>query len=150
MGSLPLHIENIYLRRNFKDFGEYIDFITQRLEKEGLIKKNYKESILEREKVFPTGLDTGSIKVAIPHTDHTTSNTTAIILTTLETPVLFRMMDDPEKEIPVQIIIHILFDKAEKQLEVLENLMKILKNQEILQRIISSEEAIDVYHLLIS
>ena len=55
---------------------------------EGYVKESYSDAIIEREKKYPTGLPTGEICVAIPHTDPEHVNDAAICLSILEKPVI--------------------------------------------------------------
>ncbi|WP_052123348.1 PTS sugar transporter subunit IIA [Heyndrickxia coagulans] len=148
MGNIPLEVKNIYVKRKFSNSEEFFEIITAKLEKEGMINEGYYDAITNREKTYPTGLDTGQIKVAIPHTDCQFSNTTQLIVTTLEKPVKFKKMDDPDSEVNVSVIILILFDNPNKQLELLSEIMKIVKNQELLAGILKANTPEEVYQLL--
>ena len=55
----------------------------------GLVKDTYKQAILDREKEFPTGLNTGGCNIAIPHADVTHVNEASICVGILEEPVMF-------------------------------------------------------------
>ncbi|KYC60124.1 MULTISPECIES: PTS sugar transporter subunit IIA [Heyndrickxia] len=148
MGNIPLEVKNIYVKRNFSSADDFFKVITSKLEKEGMIKEGYYNAITNREKTYPTGLDTGQIKVAIPHTDCKFSNKTQLIVTTLEKPVKFKRMDDPDSEVSVSVIILILFDNPNKQLKLLSEIMKIVKNQELLAEILKAKTPEEVYQLL--
>lgn len=148
MINIPLQLENIYVNQTFSNQQEFFETITNKLKEKGLIKDGYYEAINSRENKYPTGLDSGLLKVAIPHTDYEYSNTTDLIVTTLEKPIIFNAMDNPDLEIEVDIIILILFDNPEKQLELLTNIMKIIQNQELLKEISNATTSQEVYQLL--
>ncbi|MCI1881988.1 MAG: PTS sugar transporter subunit IIA [Sporolactobacillus sp.] len=139
MDASLLDNRDIFIGKTFSSCHAFYDFITDHLLFEQKIKDGYKQSILHREEKFPTGLDTGLIKVAIPHTDYNQSNTTQLVITTLSQPVKFRQMDKPSKEIAVSIILLILFDKPQKQLTLLQQIMKIVQNQQILTEIMAQK-----------
>lgn len=148
MGNIPLKVDNIYVKEKFSNQEEFFKTIAKRLKEKGLVKEGYYKAIIDRENVYPTGLDSGLIKVAIPHTDYEYSNTTELIVTTLKEPIKFQLMDDPEKEEDIKIIILILFDNPEKQLELLTNIMTIIQNQKLLSEILNATTSQEIYQSL--
>lgn len=132
--------DDIFLDKNFGDTDAYYKEICTHLLQEGKIDSNYLNSIETREKKFPTGLNTGKICVAIPHTDYQHSKTTQLVITTLGKPIYFKQMDDPSKSCPVTIIIQILFDSPEKQLILLKELMKMIQNQKFLNKVMDAKD----------
>ncbi|MBG1273994.1 PTS sugar transporter subunit IIA [Lactobacillus paracasei subsp. paracasei] len=131
---------DIFIDQEFQDEQEYFEVVTQHLLKEGKVKAIFLESILQRERSYPTGLDTGEIKVAIPHTDYTNANTTQLVVTTFKSPVGFHQMDDPDYVIPVNVAIMILFNNPEKQPQMLKYIMGIVQSQENLHEIINTKD----------
>lgn len=131
--------QDIFINKSFKDVNSYYEFICQHLKKENKIDNKYLDSIKNREKKFPTGLKTGKICVAIPHTDYQHSKTTQLVITTLSEPLKFHKMDDPKNFCNVSIIIQILFNTPEKQLILLKDLMRLIQNQTFLQDIKNAE-----------
>ena len=87
--------------------------------------EKYLDSIIDREKIFPTGLKIGNINIAIPHTDHKYSNIEGIVLSTLKSPLIFKRMDDPDKDVSVDIIIHLFFNTGDKKVEVLPKILQM-------------------------
>lgn len=147
MDQSLLDSQDIFINKSFASREEFYGFITEHLLSEKKIKPSYKESILKREENFPTGLDTGSIKVAIPHTDYNQSKTTQLVITTLAEPIKFRQMDDPSQEIDISIILLILFNQPKKQLVLLQQIMKIVQNQQILTNILSQKTSDSMINL---
>ncbi|MFT8459932.1 MAG: PTS sugar transporter subunit IIA [Liquorilactobacillus ghanensis] len=130
---------DIFIDRKFQNEQEYFEVIAQHLLKERKVKSSFLDSVLQREKNYPTGLDTGKIKVAIPHTDYTKANTTQLVVTTFKSPVGFHQMDNPNNIIPVNLAIMILFNNPEKQPQMLKYIMKIVQNQANLHEIINTK-----------
>ena len=58
----------------------------------GFVHESYKDAVIERERVFPTGLPTQGINVAIPHTDSIHVKKEGFLVGVLEQPVTFEMM----------------------------------------------------------
>ena len=59
------------------------------LKNKGFVKETYGEALLQREKEYPTGLETGETNVAIPHVDIKHVNSAAIAVGILEKPIEF-------------------------------------------------------------
>lgn len=62
------------------------------LEAGGYVRDSFGRAVLEREKVFPTGLPTEPVGIAIPHTDCEHVNRGAIAVGILPEPVAFQEM----------------------------------------------------------
>lgn len=141
--------KDIFINKEFENTDSYYEFVCQHLEKELKIDSNYLSSIENREKSFPTGLKTGKICVAIPHTDYQHSKTSQLVVTTLKKPLKFRQMDDPNSFCDVNIVIQILFDTPDKQLSLLKNLMKLIQDQEFLQKIKNAKDKSQIINAFI-
>lgn len=111
------------------------------LQEMGLVKDSFQQAILDREAAYPTGLDCGGINIAIPHSDIQNVNEAAICVGVLENPVLFHAMDDPEREIPVQLVIMLALTEAHGHIEILQKIVALIQNQEELRQILESENA---------
>lgn len=148
MSTIPLQVDNIYVKEKYSDQEDFFKTITKKLEEKGLVKEGYYKAILDRENVYPTGLDSGLVKVAIPHTDYEYSNATQLIVTTLVEPIEFHLMDDPDSKVDIKIIILILFNNPEKQLDLLTNIMTIIQNQKLLSEISNATTSQEIYQLL--
>ncbi|NLZ54427.1 MAG: PTS sugar transporter subunit IIA [Thermoanaerobacteraceae bacterium] len=101
----------------------------------GYVKETYLKAILEREKVFPTGLYTESLGVAIPHADIEHVIKPAIAVATLKNPVKFNVMENPENEIDIKIVFMLAITDPKMQVNVLKNLVSLFQNKELLIRL---------------
>ncbi|BDR59294.1 PTS sugar transporter subunit IIA [Xylocopilactobacillus apicola] len=135
----------IFKDKTFNDREEALNFSAQKLLDNGLVKKTYAQAILEREKIFPTGLPTGNIKVAIPHADAEHVNESALAITTLKKPVGFQNMGDPDSTLDVSIIIMMAIAEPKKQVAMLQQLMKIVQDQDYLQKILDCQSTDELY-----
>ncbi|MFC3419026.1 PTS sugar transporter subunit IIA [Salinicoccus hispanicus] len=110
------------------------------LEEKGLIKASYLEAVIEREKEFATGLPTGGVSVAIPHTDveHVIQKTISVAV--LENPVEFGMMGDPDEKVNVQLVFMLAMDKSDSQLSLLQGLMQVFRDEETLKYLVSETD----------
>jgi len=83
---------------------DVIEFLGEALVKHGYAKDGFVNAILEREKKFPTGLNT-PIPIAIPHLDTSFTLKKGFAFATLEKPVLFSQMGEPDKKVEVRIVL---------------------------------------------
>ena len=99
----------------------------------GFVDRNYIQAVLERETTFPTGLQTRTAGVAIPHADSKYVLKSAISTATLANPVIFRSMGTSEEEIRVEIVIMLAVHNAELATPFLNKVIYILENDEALR-----------------
>ncbi len=117
---------------NPKDRNEALMLTFKKLFKEGCVKESFYNGCVEREKVFPTGL-CSTVSVAIPHTDAVHVISPAICVLRLENPVNFVRMDDFDNSIDVEYIFNMALESNNDQLEMLQNIIDIVKDSKFLQ-----------------
>lgn len=99
--------------------------------KQGYINDLFIEKILEREKVFPTGLST-EVPIAIPHI-HDGCLKSFFSMATLNKPVEFAAMDGSEKNVLVEIVFLFGITDPSQQTEVLQKFCEIFQNGDLLR-----------------
>lgn len=124
--------ELIFIDVEAKDRGEAIEKIAKELYRREYVKESYINAILDREKVFPTGLPTEEVGIAIPHTDAIHVNKSAMAIGVLKNPVIFQMMGMPEENVNVNIIFMMALNEPKGQIEMLQKLMSIFQNKSLL------------------
>lgn len=107
---------------------------------EGYVNDGFHDAIIKREKNFPTGLPTGEINVAIPHTDPEYVNKPAVCLGILERPVEFNVMGMENEKVEVTILFMLAIKKKEDQLGLLQKLIATCQNQQTLKIIKSGDQ----------
>ncbi|MGB9779570.1 PTS sugar transporter subunit IIA [Caldanaerobacter sp.] len=113
---------------------EILSYIADVLLKKGFVKEGYKESLLEREDKFPTGLYVNeTFKVAIPHTEISFANRNVLVIVKPLNPVYFKRMDDPTTEIEVDIIFVLVIKEPDNYLKFLSKLTENLANEEFIK-----------------
>ena len=110
--------------------------LSEKFVEAGVVEDNFLEGLLKREAVFPTGLllDDRDFGVAIPHTDPEYVKSTQLGFMTLDEPVTFKFMADPETEVPVKIIFMMAIKEAHGQVEMLSKLMEIFADSSMVDR----------------
>jgi PTS system galactitol-specific IIA component len=111
---------------------EVITLLGERLIALDKVTPDYPAALIERERTMPTGLPLGAINVAVPHAEPSYVRAPAIALATLTEPVLFASMDDPDKKIPVQVVIALALNDKNAQIEMLQAVAGFIQNADAL------------------
>ena len=114
------------------------------LYEKGYVKETYADAIIKREKVFPTGLATNGVRVAIPHTDAEHVNTPAILVAKLKEEVEFIEMGSENKTVKVSLVFMLALKNHDDQLDTLSNLMNVFSNEELLTDLYGSTNGKDL------
>lgn len=123
----------IFINESYNDCFEFLENISDRLLDYGYVKESFKDAIIEREKIFPTGLPVEPIGVAIPHCNSEYVNEAGIVFVKFKEDVKFVSMAG-EEEVNVKIAFVLLVKEKEKQVEVLQKLMEVISNEDILTK----------------
>jgi PTS system galactitol-specific IIA component len=118
------------------------------LGKYGYVKESFYQALLEREESYPTGLQTSVIGVAIPHADTGHVIKPALAIATLEAPVFFQAMDNPQSKIPVELIIVMAVKEPAMQLKSLQKIMQILQDENTLTKLRQAQKAKEILVLM--
>ena len=128
---------------------EVIRSLASRLEALGYVKASYADAVVAREKVMPTGLPLGGANnVAVPHTDPQHVIRPGLALATLDEPVQFSNMEDPDDRIPVGIVFLMALNDKDKQVEMLQEIVETIQSPESIAALIAANSAEDVLGLL--
>jgi len=138
----------IKLNIQAKNSEDVITELGNAMKEGGYVKDSYLNAVLEREKVFPTGLPGEGICIAIPHTDSKHVNKSAIATGILINPVKFSMMGDEKTILDVEIVMLLAIDDPNAQLKLLQKLMSVIQNQELLLKLKASTTKNEVMQLL--
>ncbi|GCF93179.1 PTS sugar transporter subunit IIA [Enterococcus florum] len=138
----------ILLDQELTTFEEVIRLIGTEFEKAGIVKPTYAQAVIEREKVFPTGLAADGCNIAIPHTDpeHVLRPGIGVVVT--KEPIEVSMMGSPEIKLQTRIFFPLAMEHPKKQLALLRQLMGFLQNKEDLQTIEQAATADEVLAVL--
>lgn len=127
---------------------EIFDQLSKIFYDKGLITRDYKQKIIEREKEYPTGLLIQGIGVAIPHTDSIYVKQSQIGFMSLEKPVTFKEMGTKDKEISVKLIFMLALKEAHEQLSVLQSLVNMFQNPKVLMQFLEVNQLADFMKLI--
>jgi len=124
-----------------------IHYLCSRMVEKEYITEEYYHQVIEREKKHPTGLPTLPFASAVPHADPIGVKSTGIALAVLEQPVDFKAMDNPRRTLAVSLVFLMSFIKGD-QIAVLRWISNVLGNQEIVQQIATSTQAVQAYKII--
>ena len=127
---------------------ELIKYMSDQMMNAGKVKETYCNAVLEREMIYPTGLNTGDIKVAIPHTDPVHVNSAGISVATLKNRVEFKNMEDPNQNIDVDLVFMLAVANPEAQVPLLVKLMGVFSDKELLKKIKGSKTKQEIKQIL--
>lgn len=127
---------------------EAIEKVAKYLQEKGLVKESYINAIMEREKVFPTGLPTEGYGVAVPHTDIEHVIEQAICIASLKHPVAFKVMGSIDEEVEVKVLFMLALKEPHSQLEMLQAVIGIVQKPEILEKICTVKDTQEIFDLV--
>lgn len=132
--GLDISEKNILIHPPVDSYKEVIHQLGALLFENGYVKDSFIQAVLDREEIFPTGLEVSSGGgVAIPHADAEHVKESALGVAKLATPVGFGAMGEPDKTISVDIVLMLAIADPEKTVIVLRKVILILENIEALQ-----------------
>ncbi len=142
-------VEAIHLHTKATTSTEVIEQLGGALNRSGYVKPGFVAATLAREATMPTGLPLGGeINAAIPHVDAEYVERPALALATLQEPVVFRNMVDPDSEVPVRLVIMLALDNPKSQVDMLQQVAEILQSPAIVDRLMAASSADEVMTVL--
>ena len=131
---------------------QLFDQVATLLEEKKVVTDTYRSALIEREKMFPTGLDMEFLgkdlpNVAIPHTDTIHNLTENVVVVRLAKPVTFHNMIAPDKEVEVSLLFFIINNSSSSQTNILAQLMDFFTGNGYLEALskITEPEALFQY-----
>lgn len=112
------------------------------------VKETFLDSIITREKTYPTGLETELLNIAIPHVDSIHVNQNALFICKVNRGLDFKRMDEIEKNIKVKWIFLILINDDSKHVKVLSDLVRLWQDETLVKNLIISNSKSDIIKLL--
>jgi PTS system galactitol-specific IIA component len=123
--------------------------LSGRLQLSGYVKESYPQAVIEREKVFPTGLPTQPVGIAIPHTDAEHVYRSALSVGILCEPVAFEEMGNPGSTVEVHIISMLAIADPQAVMTVLRKLAGVFQNRTLLADLKAARDEQTVADLLL-
>jgi PTS system galactitol-specific IIA component len=112
------------------------------------VKDTYTQAVLDREVIYPTGLQARVAGVAIPHTDTDHVISPAVAVATLQEPVIFKGMGAPDNEISVDIVMMLAIHDPNLVVKVLRNVIFILEDDQSLAALQSATSKAEIKQII--
>ncbi|TCS81955.1 PTS sugar transporter subunit IIA [Pectinatus cerevisiiphilus] len=120
---------------------EVMKKLGQMLIKNKYIDASYVQSVILREKSFPTGLALANTGIAIPHaTPENNVFKNGMAAVRLKTPVQFNSMEDPEKKIDANLVFMLALSEVGEHLGILKRLFTMFQNEELVKKLQKSND----------
>lgn len=127
---------------------EVLKDLSSLLLENGVVKESFVDAILDREKVYPTGLPTKAFNIAIPHTISSHVVEPAISVAILDKPVQFHQMGSPEILLDVELIIMLAIKDSHQQISLLKKIMNLIQDEDRLNKLKLCKTSGEVLDLL--
>lgn len=117
------------------------------LEELGFVNKDYLQGIINREAMFPTGLITKYLNIALPHSEPEYINKPFVYVVRLKKPIFVKQMGD-NQEMAVKNLFFLGIKNPKKQVAVLQAFMNLFMNEKFVGDFLRAEEEEEIYQLL--
>jgi PTS system galactitol-specific IIA component len=130
---------------------DVIHALTGLLVQAGRAEIQFNDAVLKREKVFPTGLPTQPVGVAIPHADPDGVHESGICVGILSKAVPFGMMGtDGSTKVDASIVFLLAIREREKQTVMIQELITLIQSPGLLAALSKSNSVEEVCKLICS
>lgn len=96
------------------------------LQADGLVKPGFINGVLERERVYPTGIYMETHSVAIPHTEFEHVKQTGFAIGINQAGVTFVRTDEPDETVTPQIVVMMAIDETCEKVAIIQSLFALL------------------------
>ncbi|GCF93948.1 PTS fructose transporter subunit IIA [Enterococcus florum] len=138
----------VFLEPDISSKEELFCWFSDYMDKAGYVKETYLENITKREKNFPTGLQTATVGVAIPHTDPENLNKPFIAVIRPNQGIEFEPMGIAEGKISAKLIFMLGVLKDGQQVIALQNLMGLLCNDKAVTDLLKANDAKEIIAII--
>jgi PTS system galactitol-specific IIA component len=148
MSKIIISEKSIFTDLEVPDKEEALKILSDSLLEQGFIHDDFYESLLNREENFPTGLESFDTGIAIPHTDPKHVKQDSIAVAVLEKPIIFQNMVDKNSSINVKIIFLLSLSQSTKHLNILRQIIELIKEEGALEEISNMSKSHLYSHLI--
>ncbi|BAK95410.1 PTS sugar transporter subunit IIA [Tetragenococcus halophilus] len=126
--------ELVNLNLNVNNQKQFFQVISNDLKEKGYVVQTFKEAIIEREKMYPTGLQLENFAIAIPHTDVVHIQHPFVAVYRLKKAINFYQMGTDDVIVPVKDVLVLGINEPKKQVGLLSNLMQCFSKNEFVKK----------------
>jgi PTS system galactitol-specific IIA component len=133
--KLTLDENLVFIDLDFENKEDVLNFLSNKLVEQDYVKPGYPQAIIDREELYPTGLPSLGVNIAIPHANNELVHKTTIAIGVLKNSAKFCSMENSEKELDVQIVIMLAIKEPHGQIEMLQKVVSIIQNDALTREI---------------
>ena len=115
---------------------------------EGYCRDTYVDALKEREKDFPTGINMGTIGIAIPHTDKQHVIKGGVAIGVLKKPVHFFQMGTTDEPVEAKLVFMLAVEDPKEHLVFLQRILAVLQDQAVLARIMETRNKKEIIEII--
>lgn len=136
--------ELIFLDLDVSSSDEVMEIVGGKLVETGYCKPDYVEALKKREAEFPTGIDTGNIGIAIPHTAVDHINKGKIAIARLKKNVSFQQMGNDDEMVNVKLVFMLAVDDPNQHLAKLQSIVEVIQDETTLGKFLNAKAEQDI------
>ena len=119
---------------------DVLEHLVDLLEEHDCVNGKFREKILERERVYPTGLSFPGITIAIPHGDSACVKKSVIAVGRCRQKVPFFSMEDPDESLMVDMVVMLAIRNPDSHVILLNNLIEMFTGKENCKKLLSENQ----------
>lgn len=131
--------ELIVLNLDISNRTELFKYMTNLFKEKAYVNEGFYNFIIEREEVYPTGLDLGTHTVAIPHGNPEYIKQSFISVVSLRNPIKMKKMEDADEEIDVDLFFILGLSDGSQHLQILKQVISMIQHEEFIKEIKSAK-----------
>ncbi|AIW40114.1 MULTISPECIES: PTS sugar transporter subunit IIA [Paenibacillus] len=139
----------IQLHARYDSREELIKSFGKKIEEKNYAKKGYTESLLQREIEYPTGINMGTIGIAIPHTNKEFVNETAIAVAVLDNSIEFEDMGGSDVTVNAEIVMVLVVKNPKMHISFLKNLTSLFQEEKFVKRFQNATNPAEIEEILL-
>ncbi len=140
----------VFLNYDVENAEDFIYKMSLYLQEKGMVLPTYVDAVLNREKVFPTGLPTIPFPVAIPHGDPEHVIRPCIVVAKPRVAIEFGEMASINGKVKARYIFMLVIKKAEDQIVLLQSMIDMFMNKEAMYRLDEAKTKKEIIEVLSS
>ena len=139
----------IFMNVEADDSESLLHMLSEELQTRGCVKPGYADAVIRRERIYPTGLPTNIMKVAVPHAmerDYVLEP--RVLVAVLDQPVAFKEMGDGVRDVMVNIVFLLAVCGSNDQLTILQKIVGMFSDADIMADLKQAADKTALYQIL--
>ncbi len=130
------------------NYSDVMEIMGREFVSNGYCKDTFVEALKEREAEYPTGIDIDGFGVAMPHTNITHVNKSAVGIGVLKNPVTFTHMGTDDEEVNVKLIFMLAVQDPNAHLEKMQAILSVIQDKDVLAKLALAKDKKEIISLI--